>query len=180
MEPLEEVAAQEAAAARRRRSEQEQEARRRVRQMKSFYEHAATFVIVNLMLAVTNLLTSPSELWFLWPLLGWGVGLASHGFKVFGFGGIGSREWEERKVRELLLVSGGPAALPEDREAEAPDDVRRVAERLRNLEAIVTSVDWELLTASSRATGKEAREAILSQDADDTAAEAARLAERVR
>jgi hypothetical protein len=42
--------------------------------------------------------------WFYWPLIGWGIGLGLHAFGVFGFGGRGpwGREWEERKMREMM------------------------------------------------------------------------------
>jgi len=66
------------------------------------YLHAAIYVIVNFFLLVLNLLTSPSMLWFLWPLLGWGAGLAVHAFLVFGAGRTWGREWEERKIRQFM------------------------------------------------------------------------------
>jgi hypothetical protein len=36
--------------------------------------------------------------WFWFPLLGWGLGVAFHGFAAFGYGA----NWEERKIRELM------------------------------------------------------------------------------
>jgi hypothetical protein len=53
-------------------------------------------------LLVVNLLTTPQSLWFFVPLLGWGIGLAAHAIAVFGIGGALGRDWEERKIRELL------------------------------------------------------------------------------
>lgn len=47
-----------------------------------FYRHAVVFGLVNTGLAVFNLLTSPDELWFIYTLFGWGIGLAWHGCKV--------------------------------------------------------------------------------------------------
>jgi|GEM_PF-301910 hypothetical protein len=44
----------------------------------SFWPHLVPFLLVNLMLLVINLLTSPRHLWFLYSLMGWGIGLASH------------------------------------------------------------------------------------------------------
>ncbi len=61
----------------RRLAEQRVDARR------GFYAHATVFIIVNSGLAAMNLLTSPHYLWFLWPLFGWGIGLAAHGWRVF-------------------------------------------------------------------------------------------------
>jgi hypothetical protein len=43
--------------------------------------------------------------WFYWPLIGWGIGLGLHAFGVFGFSGGGGpwgRQWEERKIQEMM------------------------------------------------------------------------------
>jgi hypothetical protein len=76
-------------------------ARRRVHQIRGFYVHATVYALVNALLVAVNLTTSAAHLWFVWPLLGWGVGVLAHGVSVFGAGGIWGREWEERKIREL-------------------------------------------------------------------------------
>jgi 2TM domain-containing protein len=64
---------------------------------------ALQHVLVNIGLFVINLLTGGGW-WFYWPLLGWGVGLGIHALSVFAFGGRGpwDRDWEERKIRELM------------------------------------------------------------------------------
>lgn len=49
----------------------------------SFLGHFAIYAVVNVLLLGVNLLTSPETLWFYWALLGWGVGLATHGIVVF-------------------------------------------------------------------------------------------------
>jgi hypothetical protein len=51
---------------------------RRVNARLALYIHLAIYVAVNLLLLLINLLTSPGYLWFLWPLLGWGLGIAIH------------------------------------------------------------------------------------------------------
>ncbi len=55
-----------------------------------FYIHAAVYIAVNLALFAINGHFSPSYNWFIWPLGGWGIGLAFHGLAVF-FLGSGSR-----------------------------------------------------------------------------------------
>lgn len=45
---------------------------------RSFLSHLGSYVIIIGMLAGINLVTSSDSLWFLWPALGWGVGLAFH------------------------------------------------------------------------------------------------------
>jgi carbon starvation protein CstA len=77
-------------------------AKRRVRQIKGFYIHATVFVLVNALLLIINMTGSRGEIWFVWPLFGWGIGLAAHGIAVFGLGGLWGPEWEERKIKEMV------------------------------------------------------------------------------
>ena len=86
-----------------------QRANTRVRALLGFSIHATVYGAVNVGLLLLNLLTSPGYLWFLWPLVGWGIGLAAHGLAVFG--ARLAWGWEERRVRTLL-----------DRESNRPGD----------------------------------------------------------
>ena len=47
-----------------------------------FFFHFSAYVLVNLILIAVNLLLTPDQLWFYWPLLGWGIGILAHGFAV--------------------------------------------------------------------------------------------------
>ncbi len=82
--------------------ERYRKARKRVEQIKSFYIHLITYIIVNAGLFVLNMITSPKSLWFYWPLFGWGIGIAAHALSVFGLGGQFGREWEENKIKEIM------------------------------------------------------------------------------
>ena len=77
-------------------------ARARVEQLRGLYIHAVIYLMINLGIIAINLLTSPGIFWFVWPLLGWGIGLAAHAVAVYGAGERWGREWEERKIRELM------------------------------------------------------------------------------
>lgn len=66
-----------------------------------FYWHLAVFVLVNAGLAGINFSTSPGYLWFLWPLAGWGVGLALHAFGTLGAGDAREQMIEAEVQREL-------------------------------------------------------------------------------
>ena len=67
-------------------------ARRRVNQKMGFTIHATVYVLVNLGLAAINF-ASGGKAWHLWPLAGWGLGLAIHGFVTFAsLNGEGLRE----------------------------------------------------------------------------------------
>jgi hypothetical protein len=55
----------------------------RIFQNHGFRIHLIIYAVVNVLLIVVNLATSPDKLWFYWPLIGWGIGLAAHGFGVY-------------------------------------------------------------------------------------------------
>jgi hypothetical protein len=70
----------------------EKRARRRVAVKLGFYTHALVFVLVNLGLFFINNMTGGYR-WNLWPLAGWGLGLAIHGIvTVASLHGDGVRE----------------------------------------------------------------------------------------
>lgn len=46
--------------------------------LRGWKSHLISYVCVNLMLFAINMLTSPREIWFIFPLLGWGIGMAIH------------------------------------------------------------------------------------------------------
>lgn len=76
-------------------------ARRRVEAIRGFNVHATIYVVVNLILIAIDLLI-PGELWFYWPLIGWGVWLAAHGASVYSSTQVWGPDWEDRKVRQIL------------------------------------------------------------------------------
>jgi uncharacterized membrane protein len=49
-----------------------------------------------------NLITDPHELWFQWPLIGWGIGLAAQALSVYRLRHEGRREEIiARKLRQM-------------------------------------------------------------------------------
>lgn len=77
-----------------------QEAKRHVKQIRGFYFHLVSYFLVNAVLVVINLITSPEYLWFIWPLIGWGIGLIMHALSLFG--GLWGKSWEEHKIKEIM------------------------------------------------------------------------------
>ena len=77
-------------------------AKKKVEEIKGFYIHLGVYVIVNAALFTINMITSPGTLWFYWPLLGWGIGVAIHAFTLLTEGRLLGPEWEEKKVHEIL------------------------------------------------------------------------------
>lgn len=58
-----------------------------------FRMHVFAFIAVIVLLAIINLLTSPKHLWFIWPMLGWGIGIVAHALTVyFSSGGSSLKE----------------------------------------------------------------------------------------
>jgi two-component system, LytTR family, sensor kinase len=73
-------------------------AQKRVKEIKSFYGNLISYCIVIPFLIIINVITTPDHIWFLFPMLGWGIGVVAHGMSVFAIG----KNWEERKIREIL------------------------------------------------------------------------------
>lgn len=73
-------------------------AQKRVKELKSFYGNLISYCIIIPFLIILNLISSPRNIWFYWPMLGWGIGLVAHGMSVFAIG----KGWEEKKIREIL------------------------------------------------------------------------------
>ena len=80
----------------------EQLALAKVRKIKGFYIHLAQYIVVISVLAVINLVTHPSKLWFFWPALGWGIGIIAHAAATFEFIPFFGAEWERKQVEKLL------------------------------------------------------------------------------
>jgi hypothetical protein len=77
-------------------------AQKKVEEIKGFYGNLASYVLVITGLAILNILTSPEHWWFLYPAIGWGIGVVVHGVSVFNYLPFLGSDWEERKIRELM------------------------------------------------------------------------------
>ncbi len=77
-------------------------ARKHVEELKEFYYSLIAYVIIIPFLALINYLTFWHYQWFWWPMLGWGIGLCFHAYKVFVNDGAFGRRWEERKIQEFM------------------------------------------------------------------------------
>lgn len=76
-------------------------AERRADAKLGFRSHLIAYVVVNAGLAVVNLLTSPGYLWFLWAMVGWGIGLVAHGLSVYAFTGDHREKLVEKEMARL-------------------------------------------------------------------------------
>lgn len=77
---------------------------KKVKSIKRFYLHAASFAILGTFFFVMNMVTDPFFMWWFFPLIPWGVFLSFHYLFVFGIPGskVLSREWEEREFEKQL------------------------------------------------------------------------------
>jgi len=57
--------------------ERAKQVRQRVRQLRGFYVHFAIYTVVIAGIALINWITSPSFWLVVWPMVGWGIGLAA-------------------------------------------------------------------------------------------------------
>ncbi|OWK74978.1 hypothetical protein CBW16_06200 [Flavobacteriaceae bacterium JJC] len=80
------------------------QAKRRVKRMKGFYIHATVYVLVNLFIIAGNTQEGESLLNMdnYWTAIFWGIGLLAHGISVFMPNLFLGKDWEERKIRELM------------------------------------------------------------------------------
>lgn len=69
------------------------------RRKSAFFRHLRTYCIVNGFLFLLNVITNPGGyLWVVWPILGWGIGLAFSAAEAF----FPSHDRVERGARHLL------------------------------------------------------------------------------
>ncbi len=79
-------------------------AHRRAGAKLGWYIHALVYVVVNLFIFAISAYAFGHRPWSVFPLLGWGVGLALHGVAVFVLGdGSGLRRRLLERERERLL-----------------------------------------------------------------------------
>jgi hypothetical protein len=78
-------------------------ARKRAGAKLGWYFHAAVYVVVNLFVFAMSHYAFGNRSWSVYPLLGWGLGLALHGASVWLLGAGGDlRERMVQKERERL------------------------------------------------------------------------------
>jgi len=75
------------------------EAQMYVNKLSEFYQHLAAYVLVNTGLFIFNIVTD--QTWFLYPLLGWGIGITAHAANVFVISKAG-KGWREKKIEEYM------------------------------------------------------------------------------
>ena len=87
-----------------------EEARRYVRRKRIFYTVVGVWIALSLMWFTIDMLDDGTEsLWFYWPMLGTGIGVAITGLVLLGIGGLFGADWEQRQIDKYLRSRGdGP------------------------------------------------------------------------
>ena len=78
-----------------------EKAKERVQEIKGFFGNLLAYCIVIPFLAWINYRTTDFP-WVLFPALGWGIGLVTHGMEAYGYNPLWGRRWEERKIKEFM------------------------------------------------------------------------------
>jgi signal transduction histidine kinase len=103
-------------------------ARRRAAAEVGFYVHLMSYLGVVAFLALINLLTTRYP-WFVWPALGWGIGLFAHYMAVFGSRLVRQRYFEpavEREVRREKVF------MQTEKQASIDELSSTIAHEIRN------------------------------------------------
>ena len=74
----------------------------RVEKLKKFYSSLASFVVVMPFLIFINLNYIPYFQWFWFPLFGWSIGLVSKLLEANNYNIFLGKNWEEKKIKELM------------------------------------------------------------------------------
>jgi len=80
-----------------------EKAKKRVEELRKFYGNLVTYAVINVVLIIINLVTSPGSLWFYWVTIFWGIAILLHASRVFILKGrFLGEEWEEKKIKEIM------------------------------------------------------------------------------
>ncbi|MEZ4779116.1 MAG: 2TM domain-containing protein [Flavobacteriaceae bacterium] len=76
-------------------------AKKHVEELKGFYIHFSIYLIMVPVFVFINI-KSTSFPWAIFPIVGWGMGVIGHAMEVFSWNPFLGKDWEERKIRELM------------------------------------------------------------------------------
>jgi uncharacterized membrane protein YccC len=79
-----------------------EEARRYVRRKRILYTVVAIWLAFSVMWFSIDMLDDSSSLWFYWPMLGTGIGVAITAIVLLGMGGLFGTDWERREMERYL------------------------------------------------------------------------------
>ncbi|HXV58850.1 MAG TPA: 2TM domain-containing protein [Gaiellaceae bacterium] len=106
-----------------------EEARRYVRRKRILFTVVGAWLALCLLWFAIDMLDGSEALWFYWPMLGTGIGVAVTAVGLLGMGGLFGVEWERREIeRYVRRIDLGPAPAPD---LEGESTLRAEADPLR-------------------------------------------------
>ncbi len=78
-----------------------EKAKERVEAIKGFLGNLTAYLIVIPFLMWINYRSSDFP-WVIFPALGWGFGIVAHGMEAYGYNPLWGKNWEEKKIKELM------------------------------------------------------------------------------
>lgn len=76
-------------------------AKEQVKKEREFHGNLISYIVIIPALAIFNYLTSNFP-WVLFPIFGWGLGVTIHAMSVYGWNPFFGKNWEERKIKDLM------------------------------------------------------------------------------
>ncbi|MGH7915997.1 MAG: ATP-binding protein [Candidatus Binataceae bacterium] len=108
-------------------------ARKRAAQQAGFYAHLMWYGVVIGSCLILNLIVSPGFEWWIFPAVGWGIGLASHFGAVYGWHWIHERVFEPAIKREVQReVTLEKEAMRTEKQASLDELTASFAHEIRN------------------------------------------------
>jgi 2TM domain len=89
-----------------RRHDERAEAQRWVRRKRILYTIVGIYLVLSVMWFAIDMADGTESLWFYWPMLGTGIGVAVTAIVLLGIGGVFGVDWERRQVEQYLQRHG--------------------------------------------------------------------------
>nr|WP_248289495.1 helix-turn-helix domain-containing protein [Thalassotalea sp. Y01] len=83
-------------------SDEEQQVFQQVQDIKDFFSHVLTFMVVVPCLYIFNIMLTPEVLWINYLVIGWTIGLALHGIWAYDVISFLSPDWEKKEIEKRL------------------------------------------------------------------------------
>ncbi|MCG2418307.1 2TM domain-containing protein [Aequorivita sp. F47161] len=77
-------------------------AKKRVEKLKGFYLHLTIYLLFVPVFIYLNYISRAGFPWAIFPIVGWGMGVTGHAAETFDYNPFFGKNWEERKIRELM------------------------------------------------------------------------------
>jgi 2TM domain len=126
----------------------ERDAKKQIQALRAFHTHLRVFAVFISALAVVNFMTylrGATEVWVIYPFVWWGAAVALQG--IAAYRGMGRKQWEAEKFRELTGWKS------------SEEELARLVQRIDTLLAILSADDGEELGPTLKAAEANLRDA---------------------